>query len=120
MVCIVPSKPRREICAFVTGSRRTVPASTLGATVAGGGHCNTCVASAGLLPPANSDSLAQFHLARREQITHPTSQRPAQLAQRLERRVLAGVLQPVQSGLTDPEPLRHLGLTQSRRLPHPS
>ena len=37
MVCIVPSKPRREIYAFVTGSRRTLPASTLGASVAGRG-----------------------------------------------------------------------------------
>jgi len=37
MVCIVPSNRRREICAFVTGSRRTRPASTLGASVAGRG-----------------------------------------------------------------------------------
>src|SRR6266571_2694568 len=34
---MVPSRPRRSIHAFVTGSRRTLPASTLGAAVAGGG-----------------------------------------------------------------------------------
>src|SRR6267143_1631253 len=33
---MVPPTSRREIYAFVTGSRRTLPASTLGAAVAGG------------------------------------------------------------------------------------
>jgi hypothetical protein len=54
MVCIVPSTRRREICAFVTGSRRTRPASTFDQ------------ASWGSIRPLRGlPALAQFYLLRR-------------------------------------------------------
>ena len=80
---------------------------------------------AGLLPgwfcyltlPAPRPSWMQLHLACPEQISHPTSERPAQLAEGPDGHILVGALDPIQGGTADAEAPRHCDLGESGGLP---